>query len=77
MQAHVYDSTSVPNDEFECYAAIYSQGKECKECHRSDCYRQGWEKYAVDQDNARLVEEKHAKRGKKGKCLVINDIIKI
>ena len=48
-----------PTDKFECLEAVWSQGRACKRCFVSDCYRQGWEKRRVDADNARLVREKH------------------
>jgi hypothetical protein len=51
---HICDGTSVPG-ETECREAIWSQGRACKGCYREDCYRQGWRKAAVDQDNVRLV----------------------
>ena len=40
--------------ETECYEAIWSQGWSCKKC-QTKCYRQGWSKPMVDDDNKRLV----------------------
>lgn len=45
---------SIPG-KTECYEACWSQGRFCKKCYRNDCYRQGWDKYFVDDDNRQLV----------------------
>jgi hypothetical protein len=44
-------ATNPPAKGRECAEAVYSQGRHCKRCDRSDCYRQGWEKWRVDADN--------------------------
>lgn len=47
--------TSVPG-RTECYEAVWSQGRACRTCKRTDCYRRGWDKSLVDADNKRIVK---------------------
>ena len=44
--------------ETECLEAVWSQGRACKKC-TFNCYRAGWDKSAVDNDNRKLVERKN------------------
>ena len=44
-----------PGADGECWEAIWSLGKACKKCDH-ECYRAGWDKKRVDEDNQRLVE---------------------
>ena len=54
-KVHVCDYRTIPTKGAECYEAVWSQGHSCKNCYRTDCYRQGWQKTRVDDDNAALV----------------------
>ena len=44
-----------PPAEYECREACWSNGRSCRTCYRTDCYRRGWEKSLVDADNIRRV----------------------
>ena len=44
-----------PGHKRECLEAIWTQGRACKRCRVSECYRHGWEKARVDADNKRIV----------------------
>ena len=56
-KVHICNFASEPK-EFECYEAIWSFGKECKNCNVT-CYRKGWIKSQVDADNKKLVRTKN------------------
>lgn len=54
---HICDHRTIP-DKTECLEAVWSQGRSCRTCYRNDCYRQGWQKSRVDDDNTALVKAK-------------------
>ena len=56
-QLHICDFRSIPG-KTECYEAIWSKGNSCKNCYHNDCYRKGWPKSRIDDDNAALVRSK-------------------
>jgi len=56
-RVHLCDFRSVPG-ETECWEAIWTVGKSCRKCWVEECYRRGWFKSQVDEDNRRLVEDK-------------------
>ncbi len=53
---HICHHRTPPGDT-ECYEAIWSRGSSCKDCAIT-CYRQGWDKQRVTQDNKNLVRFK-------------------
>lgn len=56
----VCDFRTLP-DKHECREAIWSLGKSCKSCYRSDCYRKGWTQAQATADNRNRVAENFPK----------------
>jgi len=46
-----------PTAGHECYEVIWSNGRSCRRCPNKDCYRNGWLKKAVTEDNKKLIKE--------------------
>lgn len=57
---HICDHRTIPG-KTECLEAVWTQGRSCKTCNRADCYRQGWNKTRVDNDNKFLVSRNRRK----------------
>jgi len=54
---YIYNFATAPTNEYECREATWSEGKSCKKC-QSDCYRKGWNKAMVTDDNFKLCQQK-------------------
>lgn len=54
---HICSFAQQPTAKYECWEAIWSQGRACKSC-QVDCYRRGWSKEQAIADNKRLVTDK-------------------
>ena len=51
-----------PTADHECPEVVWSEGKACRKCPNKNCYRNGWTKKQVTEDNKKLCAErmKHA-----------------
>jgi hypothetical protein len=67
MNSAIFDcgSFQIPTDLTECSEAFESMGKSCRKCPIKKCYRNGWLKKQVDEDNKRIslnIENKRKKQ---------------